>query len=101
MQSQRAQFKGETEIAQPGLLLEISGEVPQGTQVCTLLGSLLPAVFNLDIDDGSNFPITSSLGEQKKVGRTDVSVRPHLAQHPASAHPGELRKGRYSAGLLR
>lgn len=29
MQSQKARFKGETEIAQPGLLLEISGEVPQ------------------------------------------------------------------------
>lgn len=63
MQSQRAQFKGQTEIVQPGLLLEISGEVPQGTQVWTLLGSILSAVFNLDIDDGSNFPIMSYLGE--------------------------------------
>lgn len=52
MQSQRAQFKGETEIAQQGLLLEISGEVPQGTQVWTVLGSILSVVFNLDIDDG-------------------------------------------------
>lgn len=63
MQSQRAQFKGETEIAQQGLLLEISGEVPQGTQVWTVLGSILSVVFNLDIDDGSYFPIMSSLGE--------------------------------------
>lgn len=27
------------------------------------------------------------------LGRTDVPVRPHLAQHPASAHSGEAEKG--------
>lgn len=32
------------------------------------------------------------------LGRTDALVRPHLAQHLASAHPGEVEKGQVQRG---